>query len=163
MPYYYKQLWSSESYVGPTPTSVSASTSGWGLGWYWSFWWAHTSRRWCVASINCGCAPLVCVTRVEKLVAHHYCSSIFCFIHVVPNPLLLSSSNILAQLRIWIWYVHNIFFGVLSKRTLHEVTLNCFVPNVLHSLLVVVPWHVPMEAELLQFIAYGDHMWAGDV
>jgi hypothetical protein len=54
--------------------------------------------------------------------------------------------------------VHNIFFGVLSKKTLHEVTLNSLVPNVPNSLLVVVPWHVPMEAELFQFIAYDDHI-----
>jgi hypothetical protein len=54
--------------------------------------------------------------------------------------------------------VHNIFFEVLSKRTMHEVTLNCLVPNVPNNLLAVVPWHVLMEAELLQFIAYDDHM-----
>jgi hypothetical protein len=35
--------------------------------------------------------------------------------------------------------VHNIFFGVLSKRTLDEVTLNYLVPNVLNSFLIVVP------------------------
>jgi hypothetical protein len=49
-----------------------------------------------------------------------------------------------------------VFFGVLSKRTLHEVTLNCLVPNVPNSFLVVL-CHVPMEAELLQLIAYDDH------
>jgi hypothetical protein len=49
-------------------------------------------------------------------------------------------------------------WGVLSKRTLHEVTLNCCVPNVRNYFLGVVPWHVPMEPELLQFIAYDDHM-----
>jgi hypothetical protein len=59
--------------------------------------------------------------------------------------------------------VHIIFFGVLSKRTLHEVTLNCLVPNVPNSFLVVVPWHIPSEAELLQFVTYDDHMCAGDV
>jgi hypothetical protein len=64
---------------------------------------------------------------------------------------------------IWIWYVHTIFFRVLSKRTLHEVTLNYLVPNVMNGFLVVVPWHIPLEAELLQFIAYGDHMCAGGV
>jgi hypothetical protein len=102
------------------------------------------------------------VTRAKALVAHHYYSSSFCFIHVVPYP-LLPSSNTLTQLMIWIWYVHNIFFGVLSKRTLHEVTLNYLVTNVPSSFLIVVPWHIPLEAELLQFIAYDDHMSAGDV
>jgi hypothetical protein len=57
--------------------------------------------------------------------------------------------------------VHNILFGVLSKRTLHEVTQNYSVPNVPNSLLAVVPWHVPMEAELLQFIASDDHSEQG--
>jgi hypothetical protein len=59
--------------------------------------------------------------------------------------------------------VHDIFFGVLSKRTLHEVTLNRLIPNVPNSFLVVVLWHIPLEAELLQIIAYDDHMFAGDV
>jgi hypothetical protein len=54
--------------------------------------------------------------------------------------------------------VHNIFFGVLSKSTLHEVALNCSVPNVPNNFLGIVPWHVPMVAELLQLIAYDDHM-----
>jgi hypothetical protein len=64
----------------------------------------------------------------------------------------------LAQLRIWIWYVHNIFFVVLSKNTLHELALNCLVPSVPNSFLGVVPWHVPTVGELLKFIAYDDHM-----
>jgi hypothetical protein len=55
------------------------------------------------------------------------------------------------------------FFGVLSKSTLHEVALNCLVPNVPNSFLGVVPWQVPMVVELLKFIAYDDHMSAGDV
>jgi formylmethanofuran dehydrogenase subunit E-like metal-binding protein len=46
---------------------------------------------------------------------------------------------------------------------LHEVTLNCLVPNVPNSFLIVVPWHIPLEAELLQFIAYDGHMCAGNV
>jgi hypothetical protein len=99
---------------------------------------------WCVASISCGCAPLVRVTRVVALVAHHYRRSSFCFVHVVPNPRILPSSNSLAQLRIWIWCVHNIFFGVLSKRTLHEVILNCSVPNVLNRF----SWPVKYPLEL---------------
>jgi hypothetical protein len=79
------------------------------------------------------------VTCVVALVAHHYRRSSFYFVHVVLNPLVLLSSNTLAQLRIWIWYVHNIFFGVLSKSTLHEVALNYSVPNVPNSFLGVVP------------------------
>jgi hypothetical protein len=115
-----------------------------GLEWSWSCWWAYTCCMWCVASISCGCAPLVRVTRVVALVAHHYRRSSFCFVHVVPNPRILPSSNTLAQLRIWIWYVHNIFFGVLSKRTLHEVILNCSVPNVLNRF----SWPVKYPLEL---------------
>jgi hypothetical protein len=98
------------------------------------------------------------VARVVALVAHRYCRSSFCFVRVVPNSLLLLSSNTLAHLKIWILYVQNIFFGVLCKSTLREVALNCSVPSVLNSFLLVVPMHVPTVAEILKFITYGDHM-----
>jgi hypothetical protein len=112
---------------------------------------SHIGRSWCVANIIWSCAPLVRVACVVSLVAHHYCRSNFCFVHVVHNPFLLPYSNTLAHLRVWIWYVHNMFFGVLSKSTLHEVTLNCSVPSVPNSFLVVVPWHVPTVGEILKF------------
>jgi hypothetical protein len=160
----YKQLWYYESCIVAMPTSTSASivaTTGWGLGESWRCWWAH-SRTWCIATIIWSCAPLVHVTRVVALVAHHYFSSSFCFVHVVPNPLILPSCNTLAHFWMWIWYVHSIFLGILSKTTLHEVALNYLVPSVPNSFHVVVPRYVPTMAEILKCITYDDHMWATD-
>jgi hypothetical protein len=52
------------------------------------------------------------------------------FIHVVPNPLLLLSTNALAHFWILIMYVKCIFLGVFSERTKIEVALNSAVPSV---------------------------------
>jgi hypothetical protein len=114
----------------------------------------HIGQNWCIASIIWNCAPLVAVARTVALGADHH------FVHVVPNPLIFLSSNTLAHFYIWIWYVHYIFIGVLSKNTLHEVALNCSVPSVLNSFLLIVPWHVPTVEKFSNFITYNDHMCA---
>jgi hypothetical protein len=54
--------------------------------------------------------------------------------------------------------VHKIFLGVLNKTTLNEVALNCLVPSVPNSFLLVVPKHVSTVAKILKFITYDDHM-----
>ena len=149
-------LRSYESRIVATPTSTSTSIvamSGWRL---WGSWR-------CIASIICSGASLVGVTRVVALGADYHCWASFWFIHVVPNPPFLPSSNTLAQFWIKIRYVHCIFLGVFSERTPHEVALKSVVPSVHKGFLFVVLGHVTIVVEISNFITCSDHMCAWPV
>ena len=141
-----------------TATSTSTSivaTAGWGSWGSWRCCCTHTRRAWCVATVICSGASLVGVTRVVALGANDHGWASFRFIHVVPNPLFLPSSNTLAQFWIRIRYVH------FSERTPHEVALNCLVPSAQNRFLLVVFKHVPIVTEISDFITCHDHMCAG--
>jgi hypothetical protein len=73
---------------------------------------------------------LVGVSWIVALRAYLHPRSSFSLIHVVPNTLLLASTDTLTHGWIWIWYVQRTVFGVLSESSKMQVTLNSVVPSV---------------------------------
>jgi hypothetical protein len=117
-------------------------------------------RTRCIASIHCCNAFLVGVSWVVALWTEHHWTPSFSFIHVVPDPFLLSSTNALAQFRIWIGYVCCISFGIFNERTDEEMALQSVVPSVQDGLLQVVPRHVPTHVSTFSSETCNEQMTA---